>query len=127
MAEPPSARLAKKRSDELTLANVLIAGFRPFAGAPEEVKEEEEMEGRRDMGRACNALELAIVTEAKRFIAVSCRLSSLGIHADVQCAACQKVLGAYRSLTELRIEPKLMIQSRSGVVGSTTPPLHSSM
>lgn len=71
MAEPPSARLAKKRSDELVLANVLIAGFHPFAGAPEEVKDEEEMEGRRDMGRACNALELAIVTEAKRFIAVS--------------------------------------------------------
>lgn len=71
MAEPPSARLAKKRSDELTLANVLIAGFHPFAGAPEEVKDEEALEGRRDMGRACNALELAIVTEAKRFIAVS--------------------------------------------------------
>lgn len=71
MAEPPSARLAKKRADELVLANVLIAGFHPFAGAPEEVKDEEELEGRRDMGRACNALELAIVTEAKRFIAVS--------------------------------------------------------
>lgn len=71
MAEPPSARLAKKRADELVLANVLIAGFHPFAGAAEEVKQEEEMEGRTELGRACNALELAIVTEAKRFIAVS--------------------------------------------------------
>jgi hypothetical protein len=63
--------MARKRADELRLANVLIAGFHPFAGAPAEVLEEEEMEGRTDRGKACNALELAIVTEAKHFIGVS--------------------------------------------------------
>jgi hypothetical protein len=58
------------------LANVLIAPFRPFQGAPREVLEEEELEGRRGMGKACNALELAIVTEAKNFISVC----PLGLH-----------------------------------------------
>jgi hypothetical protein len=57
MAEPLPHRMARKRTDELRLANVL---------------EEEELEGRRGMGKACNALELAIVTEAKNFISVSC-------------------------------------------------------
>lgn len=71
MAEPKITRMARKRADELRLANVLIAGFHPFAGAPAEVLEEEEMEGRTDRGKACNALELAIVTEAKHFIGVS--------------------------------------------------------
>jgi hypothetical protein len=71
MAEPKFARMARKRADELKLANVLIAGFKPFAGAPEEVLEEEEMEGRKDKGKACNALELAIVTDAKHFVSVS--------------------------------------------------------
>lgn len=71
MAEPASVRMAKKRQDELVLANVLIAPFSPFAGAPKEVLEEEELEGRKGMGKACNALELAIVTEAKNFISVS--------------------------------------------------------
>ena len=63
--------MSRKRSDELALANMLIAGFHPFAGAPKEVVDEEEMEGRRGGGRACNALELAIVTESKRFVSVS--------------------------------------------------------
>ena len=63
--------MSRKRSDELALANMVIAGFHPFAGAPREVVDEEEMEGRRDGGRACNALELAIVTESKRFVSVS--------------------------------------------------------
>ena len=71
MAEPLPHRMARKRTDELRLANVLIAPFRPFQGAPREVLEEEELEGRRGMGKACNALELAIVTEAKNFISVS--------------------------------------------------------
>lgn len=71
MAEPPTARMSKRRSDELVLANVLIAAFHPFSGAPAEVKEEEEMEGRKGDGRACNALELAIVTNSKKFISVS--------------------------------------------------------
>ena len=71
MAEPMATRMSRRRADELVLANVVIAPFRPFAGAPKEVLSEEEMEGRRDMGRGCNALELAIVTEAKRFISVS--------------------------------------------------------
>lgn len=71
MAEPKSNRLFKRRNDELVLTNVLIAGFHPFAGASKEVLEEEEMEGRKEKGKACNALELAIVTESKRFIAVS--------------------------------------------------------
>jgi hypothetical protein len=75
MAEPLPHRMARKRTDELRLANVLIAPFRPFQGAPKEVLEEEELEGRRGMGKACNALELAIVTEAKNFISVSCPLS----------------------------------------------------
>ena len=68
--------MSRKRSDELALANMLIAGFHPFAGAPREVVDEEEMEGRRDGGRACNALELAIVTESKRFVSVSRSMSS---------------------------------------------------
>jgi hypothetical protein len=68
--------MSRKRSDELALANMLIAGFHPFAGAPKEVVEEEEMEGRRDGGRACNALELAIVTESKRFVSVSVTLNT---------------------------------------------------
>jgi hypothetical protein len=71
MAEPLPERMARKRTDELRLANVLIAPFRPFQGAPREVLEEEELEGRTGMGKACNALELAIVTEAKSFISVS--------------------------------------------------------
>lgn len=71
MAEPLPMRMAKRRTDELRLANVLIAPFRPFQGAPREVLEEEELEGRKGMGKACNALELAIVTEAKNFISVS--------------------------------------------------------
>jgi hypothetical protein len=71
MAEPLPLRMNRKRTDELRLANVLIAPFRPFQGAPREVLEEEELEGRRGMGKACNALELAIVTEAKNFISVS--------------------------------------------------------
>jgi hypothetical protein len=76
MAEPLPLRMARKRTDELRLANVLIAPFRPFQGAPREVLEEEELEGRRGMGKACNALELAIVTEAKNFISVC----PLGLH-----------------------------------------------
>jgi hypothetical protein len=79
MAEPKATRMYKKRSDELQLANVLIAPFHPFAGAPEEVVAEEEMEGRTDGGKACNALELAIVTEAKIFISVRNRSIGRGI------------------------------------------------
>lgn len=74
MAEPLPMRMARRRTDELRLANVLIAPFRPFQGAPHEVLEEEELEGRKGMGKACNALELAIVTEAKSFISVSVEL-----------------------------------------------------
>jgi hypothetical protein len=100
MAEPLPSRMNRKRTDELRLANVLIAPFRPFQGAPREVLEEEELEGRRGMGKACNALELAIVTEAKNFISVShlvalmtSRLTSLSVcHARKssvsECAAC---------------------------------------
>jgi len=75
--------MARKRTDELRLANVLIAPFRPFQGAPKEVLEEEELEGRRGMGKACNALELAIVTEAKNFISVSCPISLADIQAEM--------------------------------------------
>jgi hypothetical protein len=77
MAEPMSVRMARRRQDELTLANVLIGTFRPFVGAPKEVEEEEEGEGRRNGGKGCNALELAIVTGAKHFISVSNYLSMI--------------------------------------------------
>lgn len=86
MAEPVPLRMARRRTDELTLANVLIAPFRPFQGAPREVLEEEELEGRKGMGKACNALELAIVTEAKNFISVS--LASALKHKTRRDAAC---------------------------------------
>jgi hypothetical protein len=76
--------MARKRTDELRLANVLIAPFRPFQGAPKEVLEEEELEGRRGMGKACNALELAIVTEAKNFISVSCPPSPHEVQAELR-------------------------------------------
>jgi hypothetical protein len=72
MSEPMSSRMARRRAEELILANVLIGTFKPFAGGPKAVEMEEEGEGRKSGGKGCNALELAIVTEAKNFISVSC-------------------------------------------------------
>jgi hypothetical protein len=89
--------MAKRRTDELRLANVLIAPFRPFQGAPREVLEEEELEGRKGMGKACNALELAIVTEAKNFISVrrtiDKQLAIARLWLTLQCVSCQKIIG----------------------------------
>jgi len=59
----------------LVLAHILIAGFEPFQGAPEEVRRAASLEQSTLYHRTLPALEVAILCESKLFLSsTSCQI-----------------------------------------------------